>query len=155
MRKGAIFVTAHGIVEREPVTLVWEQTSNLRKKLLKLKTKWFIIGNFPGLECFAQRIQPSRTGFTHQRSRQRVDALQLFFSLDNWSAAYLESQSFPQRWLSRLAMIWPLLLPWSFPGRLKMDSEQKNTILVCTQVRDALCYSCYRPYALNFAGILC
>lgn len=70
---------------------------SLRKKLLKLKTKWFIAGNFTGLECFAQRIQPFWMGFIHKRILQRVDALPLFHSLDNWSAAYLESQSFPQR----------------------------------------------------------
>lgn len=70
---------------------------SLRKKLLKLKRKWFIAGNLLGLECFAQRIQPFRIGCIHKRILQRVDALPLFHSLDNWSAAYLESQSFPQR----------------------------------------------------------
>lgn len=79
-------------------------------------------------ECFTQRNQPFWTGFIHMTILRRVDTLPLLPSHDNDKICSPPGN--PELSTETQFEVdgggsqgWPLLLPWSFPGRPKTVSE--------------------------------
>lgn len=154
MGKWVGFVIASEIGKREPVTLVCLRRKSfrslyLRKKLLKLETKWLIAGNFTLVYVNVSHKEISLFGldsYIRQFSKEWMLCHYSLLMTMTRSAAYLESQSFPQRnaiwswwgWLSRLAIPSAMIFPRKAKDglRIKHTSSGKYGMLCHTSDTD-------------------
>lgn len=143
MGKWVGFVIASEIGKKEPVTLVCLRRKSfkslyLRRKLLKLETKWLIAGNFTLVYVNVSHKEISLFGldsYIRQFSKEWMLCHYSLLMTMTKSAAYLESQSFPQRnaiwgwwgWLSRLATPSAVIFPRKAKDGLRI--KQYNSSL--------------------------